>query len=391
MDQRKQNVSVVIGSILVAVLVASHYYFKADSSDESQSNVWRNDWLDQPAADGATLVPDPLVYDSGPEQELLARAALDIKEISEELTEPLRQKEFRIVNDQLLQVAAHAVETADDVQLGRVLSLLGQLSIEEQDFDSAEVYLMEALDVYKQEGDAVGAAQVHMHLGRMHLKVRQRARTAGQAYDRLLLARWQLSHGQYYTAEVNLRLVIDENLSINRFGAAASAYNSLVRVYMEVGDSYEAEQTAMEAARLYAASGQVANARSVVTNLKRAGVEDWRLFGIEQEIDRRFEEFRANVEQIARAQDYRRLYHYYRSQGEQLRAWKLRLQSGKSLRNVSKRAMYRRIPDVLALLYVSNDNKARAHDYFDLASQTFEIEGRQDLVSQTQRLKGQIL
>jgi hypothetical protein len=160
---------------------------------------------------------------------------------------------------------------------------------------------------------------------------------------------------------------------------------------MEVGDSYEAEQTAMEAARLYAASGQVANARSVVTNLKRAGVEDWRLFGIEQEIDRRFEEFRANVEQIARAQDYRQLYHYYRSQGEQLRAWKLRLQAGKSLRNVSKRAMYRRIPDVLALLYVSNDNKARAHGYFDLASQTFEIEGCQDLVSQTQRLKGQVL
>ncbi|MEE9559885.1 MAG: hypothetical protein V3V64_03780 [Acidiferrobacterales bacterium] len=237
MDQRKQNVSVVIGSILVAVLVASHYYFKADSSDESQSNVWRNDWLDQPAADGATLVPDPLVYDGGPEQELLARAALDIRENCEELTEPLRQKEFRIVNDQLLQEAAHAVETADDAQLGRVLSLLGQLSIEEQDFDSAEVYLMEALDVYKQEGDTVGAAQVHMHLGRMHLKVRQRARTAGQAYDRLLLARWQLSHGQYYTAEENLRLVIDENLSINRFGAAASAYNSLVRVYMEVGDS----------------------------------------------------------------------------------------------------------------------------------------------------------
>ena len=183
MDQRKQNVSVVIGSILVAVLVASHYYFKADSSDESQSNVWRNDWLDQPAADGATLVPDPLVYDSGPEQELLARAALDIRENCEELTEPLRQKEFRIVNDQLLQEAAHAVETADDAQLGRVLSLLGQLSIEEQDFDSAEVYLMEALDVYKQEGDTVGAAQVHMHLGRMHLKVRQRARPARLTID----------------------------------------------------------------------------------------------------------------------------------------------------------------------------------------------------------------
>ena len=393
MNQRDHNVSVAIGATLVVALIALHFAFDADPG-EPRSGV-RGPGFDNPApaprVGGSTFVPETLTYDLVLERELMARTSLDIRELSDELTELLDRNEFRLVNDELLQAAARAVAGGDEATLGGALSLLGQLAIEEQDFDSAEVYLLESLDVYEQLGDSVGAAQANMQLGRMHVKLRQRARTAGHAYDRLLLARWQLAYEQYDSAEQNLRLVADENLSINRFGAAASAYHSLTRLYTEVGHPYEAENAAMEAARLYAAAGQMDNARSVVASLERAGVEDWRLFDIEQEIDRGFEEFRASVEQIERARDYRRLYHYYRAQGEEQRAWSLRLQASKSLRNVSKRAMYRRIPDVLALLYVSNDDKERAHNYLERAAETFDILGREDLLSQTRRLKGQIL
>ena len=393
MRNPRQDRSVVIGSVLVAMLVGGYFYFDARTGDpipRISNSPYRVSPV-PPKVDRSTYVPAPMEHDSALEQELMARTALDIRDISEELTELLEEKEFRIINDELLQVAARAVETGDQAKLGGVLSLLGQLSIEERDFDSAEVYLMEALDVYEEAGNTFGAAQVHMHLGRMHLKLRQRARTAGQVYDRTLLARWQLTHGRYDSAEQNLIFAIDENLSIDRFGAAASAYNSLVRLYTEVGDSYEAQRAAMQAARLYAASGQMDNAAATVAKLEQAGMEDWRLFDIEHEIERRYQEFRANVEQINRVQDYRRLYHHYRSQGDERRAWRLRLQASRSLRKVSKRAMYHRIPDVLALLYISNDDKVRARDYFDLAGETFDLEGHEDLWSQTQKLKGEIL
>ena len=392
MNLRKHDLSVFIGSAMVVGVLAFHYGFEAGRDEPAPiAEPGADDFLSQAEVVRTNVVPEPLTFDLALEQELMARTSVDIRTLSDELTELLQHEEFRFVNEHLLRMAARAVEAGDEATLGGALSLLGQLALEEQDFDSAEVYLLESLDVYEQLGDTVGAAQVNMHLGRMHVRLRQRARTAGYAYDRVLLARTQLANGAHDAAEQNLRLVVDENLSINRFGAAASAYRSLIRLYGEAGLPYEAEQAAIEAAELYAAAGQIDNAQAVVTSLERAGVEEWRLLDIEEAVELRFAEFTASVEQIERAGDYRRLYRYYRSQGEEDRAWRLRLLASKSLRNVSKRAMYRRIPDVLALLYVSNDDKARAQTYLERAATVFDRQGHDDLLSQTRRLKGQIL
>ena len=58
--------------------------------------------------------------------------------------------------------------------------------------------------------------------------------------------------------------------------------------------------------------------------------------------------------------------------------------------NVSKRVMYHRQTDALALLYISNDDMGRARDYFDRAKQTFDSKGLEKLSSQTEKLKDQI-
>lgn len=344
-----------------------------------------------PQATAPTVaVVKPFQFDTELEQEMVARTEQTVREVDEDLAVLLKNKEFSLLRDNLLNKAAQAVAEENKSQLAHVLSLLGQVALEEQDLDAAEVYLLESLDVYENLKDRVGSAQVYMQLGRTHVKARELARTAGDAYDRLLIARWQLSEQHYSAAEQNLRHVIDESLAVNRFGAAASAYYSLVQLYTKNKDTFQAEQAAMEAARLYAASGQLKRAYATVTQLKQAGVEAWRVYDIEQEINRSHAEFESSVQQIERAKDYRQLYYHYRSQGDQDRAWKLRLLASKSLKNVSKRAMFHRQPDALALLYVSNDDMGRARDYFDRAQQTFDSKGLENLSAQTEKLKDQI-
>ena len=336
-------------------------------------------------------VMQPVALDPKLERVMVAKTAQTIEQLSAELAALLREQQYDSVRERLLQIAAQAISDNDKNMLGNVLSLLGQVAIEERDLDTAEVFLLESLDVYEKQADKVGSAQVFMQLGRVHLISRQLARTAGNAYDRLLVARWQLSHGQYALAEQNLTGIIEDNLSINRFGAAASAYSSLARVYAQYGAVYNEQQAAIEAARLFASSGQIRRAKANLAHLEQSGVEQWRLGEVEREIDQSYIEFQNSVEQIERARDYRQLYNHYRSQGDEQRAWKFRLLASKTLRNVSKRAMYHRQPDVLALLYVSNDAKERARNYFDIAKQTFDNKGLEELSTQTKRLKDQIL
>jgi tetratricopeptide (TPR) repeat protein len=250
------------------------------------------------------------------------------------------------------------------------------------------VYLFESLDVLQNEGDEVGTAQVYMQLGRVHLKSRQMARKAGTAYDRLLVARWQISRQDYGSAAENLHQVIEDSLSINRFGAAASAYDTLARLHAATGATYEAEQAVMQAASLYASSGQPDRARDLLRGL--TGIEPWRVAAIEEDIERNYDEFQNHVEQIERARDYQRLYHHYLAKGDERRAWKLRLLAGQSLAKASKRAMYHRQPDVLAVLYNSNVAKEQAQDYFDRARRTFDDSGLVILSAHTATLEDQI-
>lgn len=388
MNPYRHNRLVIVGLMSLAVMISlRHFFLDTDSPYTSVAPAPQVTALTVGVSQERPAFP---AFDHELEQEIIEQTAHTVREISDNLAELLGQKEYGLVRHTLLKKAAQAVADGNKTQLGHVLSLLGQLSIEEQDLDTAEVYLFESLDVYRGLNDSVGEAEVYMQLGRMHLKSRELARQAGDAYDRLLVARWQLSEGQHAAAEQNLKHVVDVSLSANRFGSAASAYNSLVELYTKMNSIYQAQQAAMEAATLFAASGQIRRARRSLERLKHAGVEGWRLYDIEQQINAKFAEFEDNVHQIERAKDYRQLYYHYRSQGNEDRAWKLRLLASKSLKNVSRRAMYHRQPDALALLYVSNDAVGRAKDYLAIAQQTFERKGLEELSSQTEKLKEQI-
>jgi tetratricopeptide (TPR) repeat protein len=385
MDSLRPNYLVIVGLLSVVALFSVRYLL-TNQTDPYRPMVDWTQHIEVPAPPETR----PFEFDPELENELLANTARTVREMGPELARMLERKEFAQLREYLLNLAAQAVSAGNKEELGHVMSLLGQLSIEEHDLDSAEVYLLEALDVYQTLGNTVGAAQVYMQLGRAHLKSREIARTAGSSYDKLLVARWQLSQGQYAAAEHNFRQVVEASISANRYGTAASAYYSLTRMYTENDNTFEAEQSAMEGARLYAASGQLHRAYETVNVLRKAGVEDWRLYQIKQEVERGYEEFQASVNQIERARDYRQLYNHYRSQGDEDRAWKLRLLANKSLKNVSKRAMYHRQPDALALLYVSNNDKGQAQDYFEIAKKTFDSEGLEALSTQVARLSEQI-
>ncbi len=336
---------------------------------------------------GLDAMPDPAAYDRV-EQSLRSDTLLSIEQIDTDLAELMQLGEYGVVRERLLQYAADAVALEQRVLLGGVLSLLGQVAIAEQDLDTAEVYLMESLDVLQNEGDEVGVAQTYMQLGRVHLKSRQMARKAGHAYDRLLIARWQLSRQDYGNAAENLYRVIDENLSINRFGAAASAYDTLAHLHTATGSTAEADQAALRAASLYASSGQPERARDMIRGLE--GVAPWRVAEIDAEIERNYTEFKNNVEQIERARDYQRLYYYYQAKGDERRAWRLRLLAGQSLAKASRRAMYHRQPDVLAVLYNSNVAKEEAQRYLNRARRTFDDSGLVILSAHTATLEDQI-
>jgi tetratricopeptide (TPR) repeat protein len=339
--------------------------------------------------DAPEIPPEPLV-DPDMENTLRADTAKSIKEIDPQLEVLMAQKRFGELSNRLLNMAASIIEANQPNQLAELLSLLGQVSIEQQNLDAAEVYLFEALDLLKESSNEGARAEIYMQLGRAHLRSREIARSAGYAYDALLIGRNQLMRGRYQVAELNILKAIEQNLSINRYNAAASAYSSLALLKERIGNRYEAEQSRLEAARLYASSGQLSSANRQITMLRASGIEEWRLLGIENEIDTNYRTYKESIEQIALAKDYRRLYHHYLSKNNHARAWHFRLLASKSLEKVSKRAMFHRQQGVLALLYNSNAAMALAKNYFSEASQSFVNNGMVELEQQTRALNSQV-
>jgi hypothetical protein len=335
------------------------------------------------------IPPEPLV-DPDMENTLRADTAKSIKEIDPQLEVLMAQKRFGELTNRLLNMAASIIEANQPNQLAELLSLLGQVSIEQQNLDAAEVYLFEALDLLKDSSNEGARAEIYMQLGRTHLRSREIARSAGYAYDALLVGRNQLMRGRYQVAELNILKAIEHNLSINRYNAAASAYSSLALLKERTGNRYEAEQSRLEAARLYASSGQLSSAERQLTMLRASGIEEWRLLGIENEINTNYRTYKESIEQIALAKDYRRLYHHYLSKNNHARAWHFRLLASESLEKVSKRAMFHRQQGVLALLYNSNEAMALAKNYFSEASQSFTNNGMVELEQRTRVLKSQV-
>ena len=333
--------------------------------------------------------PTPLV-DPAMEDSLRADTAQSIKEIDPQLEILMAQKSYGALTNRLLNLAASVLDSNQPLQLAEILSLLGQVSIEQQNLDAAEVYLFEALDLLEDSNNETARAEVYMQLGRAHLRSREIARSAGYAYDALLVGRNQLMRGRYQVAEQNIVKAIEHNLSINRYNAAASAYSSLALLKERTGNSYDAQQSRLEAARLYASSGQLSSANNQISILRDSGIEEWRLLGIEEEIKSNHQKYKESIEQIALARDYRRLYHHYLSKNNHARAWHFRLLASESLEKVSKRAMFHRQQGVLALLYNSNEAMALAKNYFAVASRAFIDNGLVDLENQTRALDSQV-
>ena len=373
--------SPVVNAIFAVAL--SYYLFSGSSPEPDSSPI--------------EIAPDAYLYNvnlNDPSQSILNYSS----DVSAELTQinfenqAVEQDIRRLLSDGelkksttiLLEIAAIAIQQGDKKKLGNIMLLLGKAAINEQELDSAEVYLQEALDIALKFKDNIAAANIYQQLGRLHIRSRELARNAAEAYEKLWIARNQMYMGQYREAKVNLDQVIESNLSIRRYGAAASAYETLSEFHQRFHDSYMAQDAAMEAARLYASSGQITRSLGILESLKSGGLDNLQAESIQGEINQLFAQHLNDVSQTARARDYQMLYRHYNARGDYERAWKLRILASKSLAKTSGRSMFHRQPDVLAILYDSNFTMNKARNYLDQASNLFSVEGEYELSSSTQ-------
>lgn len=302
----------------------------------------------------------------------------------------IASREFLKARSYLIEQAAQANAAGDTVRLGYVLALLGEVATESLDLGAAEIFLTESIDTFRLIGDGVGEAYATMQLGRMHIKSRQVARHAGRAYDLLLLARYQLHHFQYDAAQANVREVIRASLEIDRYGTAASALETLARIMTVTGQTHESERALLQAAELHAASGREQRALALIERLREQGTDPFMIDRSVDAVARSLEEFRADTAQVRQAADYRALYYQYRNAGNDRRAWEFRIRAADALANTSKRAMYYRQPDVMAILYNSNMAMTNARYLVSRASTLFAAEGEQSLADTAERLDAMI-
>jgi len=96
------------------------------------------------------------------------------------------------------------------------------------------------------------------------------------------------------------------------------------------------------------------------------------------------------VQAIGAARDYAQLYNQLLARGDALQAWRFRQQAEQSLANVSKRAQYRRQPDVLVQLYRSNRNMDSALTSLQKANAVYSRYGSTEGVQRSQQLRAQI-
>jgi len=316
----------------------------------------------------------------------LAKINFKNEPLEQEIRLLLLNGEFKKSTTMLLEVAALAITEGDNRKLGNIMLLLGKVATNSQELDSAEVYLQEALDIALQTGDIMGAARSYQQFGRLHIRSREMARGAAVAYDTLWLARNQISRGQYRVAKTNLQQVIDSNMAIRRYGAAASAFETLSDFHRRFEDNYLAQDAAMEAARLYASSGRVTRSREILESLQREGLDKLQAESMRGEIEALFQQHQNDVAQTAKARDYQMLYRHYKARGDYERAWKLRILASKSLAKTSERSMYARQPDVLAILYNSNFTMNKARKYLAQADSLFAGQGEDVLSASTQNM-----
>lgn len=280
----------------------------------------------------------------------------------------IRAGNYSTSHHYLIERASTAVDLSDYRQLGQIMRILAQLMASQGDLASAEVYLFEALEIFEQLDSRDELANIKLLIGQMYARRRQIAQMAGWAYGDLLMARFYLSKENYYQAKDRLDVSIYENLQLGRTGAVASAYKTMARYYRAVNDSYGEQNALMEAGKFYAHSGQSYRARQVVEQLYQRQAPLDLIESLEQQIESRLSAYESRVNIVQQARDYMQLYSLYKSKGEHGRAWQFRVKASEILSRSDKRDMYFRMPDVMAVLYDSNFNLAKATDYYKQAS-----------------------
>jgi len=313
-----------------------------------------------------------------------------LKILAGELDKQWPETKLQQLSDDLLQRASDAVVDQDHQVFAESMRLLGVNALREEDIDTAGVYLDEALDVFEVLEDDIGIASVELLRGELNLKRRAQARRAAYAYDALQLARWKVANGQFQGAVNQLQSVVDENLTLNRFGAAAAAYQTLYKGYSQDGQFIEAQEAGIEIVKLHSSAGRPLQAQAMLTKLEANGLDSQTSMQLKQSSLVLQREYESSVSQMARASDYQQLYNHFINAGDPVRAWQFRLKSQQSLRGVTSRAMHRRQTGVLALLYTSNDYMKNAQISLDRAGRIFSDNGQQNLVEVSARMRAKI-
>lgn len=295
----------------------------------------------------------------------------------------LMQGQFKQARTQLLEIAAEAVEQDDEKKLGNILLLLGGVAIDEQEINTAEMLLHEALEIAIRRGDTMAMGSSYQQLGRLNIKTRALARYAGEAYDKLWLARNEIFRGEFRDAQTNLQDVIEANKKIRRYGAAASALETMVDFHYRFSDNYQAEQAGIEAAKLYASSGQMSRSQRVLDKLRQNGMKQDQQEALTKEIFDLRQQQEDDAAYAAEAKDMRMMYHYHLLKGDRKRAWELRIKASETLAKTSDRSMFQRQAEVMAILYSSNFAMDRARRYLNQAGELFAGQGADDYAEQT--------
>jgi hypothetical protein len=316
------------------------------------------------------------VNNSAPDiSQQINRLALNNDDLETELKSQIDNGQFKQARTQLLEIAAQAAADDDEKKVGYILLLLGGVAIDEQEINTAELLLHEALEMAIRRGDTMAMGRSYQQLGRLNIKTRALARYASEAYDSLWIVRSQIFAGEYRNVEVDLQKIIDANLDIRRYGAAANALETKSEYHHRFHDDYRAQESAIEAAKLYASSGQVDRSKRMVANLSTYGATTELIQSVSAEINSLFIEHQSDAAKMAEAKDLQMLYHHHKNSGDRAAAWDLRIKASKTLANTSDRSMFQRQAAVMAILYSSNFAMERAKQYLNQASRLFSDQG----------------
>lgn len=320
----------------------------------------------------------------------LERLQLDDYARDQQIRRLLRDGLYQEARSQLLEVAAASVLQDNQSRLGDTMLLLGEVAIHQQELAAAEIYLQEALHLTIQQDDVIGTARCYQLLGQLNVRARELARRAAYNNDSLWQARIAISRELFYGVTETLQAVIDDNVAIRRFGAAADAYEAMASLHDRLHDEYQAQDARIEAARLYASSGQVNHVRRLIESLDPALLTPDQRGRIEREIDAHLQAHRRDQAQTSQARDYQMLYHHYLRKGEVERAWQFRIKSSQTLASTSDRALFQRQTDVIAVLYNSNFAMDRARSYLDKAGVIYDQQNALQQLDETRDLEALI-